>query len=180
MMRGFKCCFFVFVVVITACTDFNSNDVENILSKEKIYPQTIEQKLFCDNEPTAKQVIESNMIENGFVIAQLRHTSQDLGMPLISFTSKAEPYLLPTDDTLKSVYIQRIKIADEVFLEVNNIEISPAGTRAVVDYSTSIVNLTPFAVLYKQDVRGAKKRRTFFTKENDQWTWDGKVIKMDR
>lgn len=180
MTRVVNCCLFLSVVALGACSDFDRDDVEKILADEKVYPLTLDHKMFCDNETSVKEVMESNLINDGFVTGQLKHTPEDLGKPLISFTSKAQPYLLPTNDTLKSFFIQRVKVAEEVFLQVSKIEINPAGNRAVVDYTTDVVNLTPFAVLYQQEVKGEKKRRTFFTRKENQWTWDGKIIKMPK
>jgi len=143
-----------------------------------MYPFTVEYRMFCNSEQYVREVIEKKLVEDGFVTAQLKHTKEDLGRPLIYFTDKAKPYLLITDDTLKSFDIQRIRVAEEVFMQVRKIEMNPSGDKAVVDYSTKIINPTPFIVLYIQDVKGEQKRRTFFTRKNDQWTWDGKIIKM--
>ena len=171
------CLYILFLVVLAGCSDLSSEDIEMILKSEKAYPRTIEMKLFCNNEITAREVTEKNLVRDGYVTAQLSHTPADIGKPLVYFTEQAQPFLIPTDDTLKSFDIQRIKVADEVLKHVRNIEINPQGNKAVVDYTTEFVNLTPFIVLY-QDVTGEQQRRTFFTKEGDLWKWDGKVVKM--
>jgi len=171
-------CFILLSIALTSCSDLSSSDVETLLTDAKVYPLNVEYKMFCNGDEYVQEVIKKKLVENGFVTAQIKHTMQDMGKPLIYFTDKATPYLIPTSDTLKSFDIQRIRMAEEVFLHVQNIEINPSGNKAVVDYSTKIVNPTPFIVLYDEEVEGEKKRRTFFTRKDNKWTWDGKIIKM--
>lgn len=180
MIRKLNYCFVLFVALLTACSDLSSNDVETLLTDAKAYPHTIEVKLYCNSDYAVREVIEKELVKKGFVTAQLKHTIQDVGEPLVRFTDEAKPYLIPTSDTLKSFDIQRIRVADEVLLRVQQVEINAAGNRATVDYVTEIINHTPFIALYEPDVSGQHKRRTFFTKEGEKWKWDGKIIKMPR
>lgn len=178
-MKGIQLIYLLFLAVILAsCSNLSNGKVEEILTNEKAYPLVVEYRMFRNSDQHVQEVIDKKLVENGFLTAQLKHSKEDLGQPLIFFTEKSNPYLIATNDTLKSFDIQRIKVAEEVFVKVTNIEINPAGDKAVVDYTTKIINPTPFMVLYNQDVEGEQKRRTFFTRKEDKWTWDGKIMKM--
>jgi len=165
---------------LAACSEFSNSDAEKLIKETKVYPLGIELRMLCNSDITVRDVIEKGLVKDGFVTAQLQHTKDDVGDPLIHFTSQSQSYLLRTNDTLKSFHIQRVKAADEIFLRVRNVEVSASGDKAVVDYNTEITNHTPFIRLYKQDISGESKRRTFFTRNGDVWTWDGKIIKMPR
>ncbi|MBL0740662.1 hypothetical protein [Chryseolinea lacunae] len=178
MTRLLLGCFLMLGILLTACSDFGERDVEAAFTKANVYPLTIEHRIFCNSDNDVRKVLEAKLVEDGWVTAQLKHTPDDIGKPLIYFTGKAQPFLLTTNDTLKSFDIQRVKVAEEIFLRVRNIEIDASGNKAIVDYVTEIVNPTPFIVLYKQNTKGEQRRRTFFTRKNDAWTWDGRIIKM--
>lgn len=178
MMRMLNSFLLIVVLALTACSDLGNKEVEKILTDAKVYPLNVEYKMFCNDGKDVQMVIDKKLVEDGFVTAQLRHTKDDVGKPLIYFTEKATPYLIPTNDTLKSFDIQRIKMAEEVLLQVRNVEINPAGDKAVVDYTTSIINPTPFVILSNENLKGEQKRRTFLSKKNNEWKWDGRIIKI--
>lgn len=178
ILHGHFIFFILSGIALMSCSELSSSDVETLLTDAKVYPLDVEYKMFCNSDEHVQAVIEKKLVADGFVTAQLKHTLQDMGKPLIYFTEKATPYLISTNDTLKSFDIQRIRMAEEVFVQVRNIEINPSGNKAVVDYSVRLVNPTPFIVLYNEETEGEKKRRTFFTRTDNKWTWDGKIIKM--
>ena len=178
MRRKFVCYAILFLFVLTRCSDLDESDIEHLLNEQHVYPSVVETTLFCNSNRDVTRVIDAGLVRDGFLTAQLEHTSADIGKPLIYFTDKATPYLLPTSDTLKSFYEQKLKVAVEHFLSVVNIEISASGKKAVVDYLTVIKDPTPFAVLYRQDISGEHPRRTFFSLKDDGWHWDGRIVKM--
>lgn len=166
--------------LLPGCSSLNEDDVEGLLKKNQLYPTIVETKIFCNSDGEVSRVIDTGLVRDGFVTAQLKHTPDDIGRPLIYFTNKATPYLLPTSDTLKTFDEQKVKVADEHFLRVVNIEISASGDKAVIDYLTEMKDITPFAVLYRHELSGMHPRRTFFTKKGEDWEWDGKIVKMPR
>ena len=173
--------FFIVLSGLSACKgDFDEGDVKEVLQSNNVYPLVIEMNIYCNTEKAVQSVTEQGLVKKGFVTTKAKHSPEDIGKPLVEFTEKAQPYLIQTSDTMKSFDIQRVKVADETFVRVNKIEIGSSKDKAVVDYYTVIENTTPFVVLYNQDIKGEQPRRTFFTKQGDQWTWDGKVIKMLR
>lgn len=180
-MRIIKCiASVVFTAILISCSDLDNSRVEELLRTESAYPRVVDIRVYCNDQSTAREVVDKNLARHGYVKARLVHTPDDIGKPLITFTEQAAPYLVETNDTLRSIDIQRVKVADEVFRHVRNIEISPKGDRAVVDFSTELVNRTPFIVLFQQNIAGEQLRRTFFTKKDDRWMWDGKIVKMPK
>ncbi|MEJ1241004.1 hypothetical protein WBG78_22850 [Chryseolinea sp. T2] len=172
--------FLVGAAMLVSCSDLDNDRVEELLTAESVYPRTVDIRVYCNDQTTAREVVDNNLSRHGYVTAQFVHTPEDIGKPLITFTEQAKPFLLETNDTLRAIDVQRVKVADETFRHVRNIEINPKGDKAVVDYTTELVNRTPFIVLYRQNVAGDQLRRTFFTKKNDRWTWDGKIVKMQK
>jgi hypothetical protein len=166
--------------ILTGCSDLDEGDIEQLFVDQRVYPHVLETVIFCNSDTEVARVIKTGLVRDGFVTAQLEHTPADIGKPLIYFTDKAAPYLLPTSETLKSFDEQKLKVAVEHFLGVVNIEISASGKNAVVDYMTVIKDPTPFSVLYREDISGQHPRRTFFTLKNDGWRWDGRIVKMPR
>ncbi len=166
-----------FLSVLAGCAKLDEDNIEALLEEKHTYPKTVETILYCNDSHEVVRVIDAGLVRDGLVTAQLEHTSSDIGKPLIYFTDKAAPYLLPTSDTLKSFDKQKLKVAAEYFLRVVSIQISESGKEAVVDYATEIKEPTPFAVLYRQDINGEQPRRIFLTRNGDQWQWDGRIVK---
>jgi len=92
-----------------------------------------------------------------------------LGEPLIYFTSKAEPYLLPTSLNDKELEVQKVKLAEEDLVEVTNITTEKDGQSAVVEYRTAYKNVNPFAALHKTNFQNPITRKAHFTKQKDEW-----------
>ena len=160
------------------CNDLSDAAVEKMLAEKKVYPKDVEVILFRNTEADVKRLIETGLVKEGLVTTQDQHTIHDIGKPLIYFTEKATPYLLPTSDTLKSFDEQRIRVGVEELVRVVKIEMNPGGNKAVVDYITIVKEQTPFAVLYPGDLGVEHNRRTSFSRTDKGWEWDGRVIKM--
>lgn len=153
------------------------SQVEYILKQEKVYPAVVEYRLYCNDTETAKQLHKKGLAEQGLVTANLSHAQIDVGKPLISFTEKATPYLLATSDTLKSIDVQKVKIGEEQFDKVMQIQYSPNGTRALVTYATHVDQITPFAAMLERPLDGEQVRTTSFTRTDNGWEWDKKIVK---
>lgn len=179
MIRVFYYCLLLSVLFLTGCVGgFDARDAEKILTDAKVYPQAVEFRMFCNSDEHVQLAIDKGLVNDTLVTVQHRHTLQDMGKPLIYFTAKAAPYLIATDDTLRSIDVQRVRMAEEKFGHVRKIEINPKGDKAVVDYTVLMINPTPFIVLYDQKVEGEHNRRTFFTMKHQIWTWDGRIVRM--
>jgi len=171
-------CLLLSCLLIAGCSDLSDSAVEKILAEEKVYPKDVEVVLFRNTETDVQRLIETGLVKEGFVTAQAKHTVDDVGKPLIHFTDKATPYLIPTSDTLKSFDEQRIRAGVEYLERVVKIEMNPSGNKALVDYITIVKDQTPFAVLYAGDLNAEHERRTSFSRTEKGWQWDGRIIKM--
>jgi hypothetical protein len=171
---------FVCVAFLSQCShqELTREEVKRLLSEGKAYPAIVEYKIFCGSDSDAKKLHASGLVDDSLVVAQLAHTPEDVGRPLISFTKKAKPYLIATSDTLKSIDVQKVKIADEVLGDITDIKFSPDKKSAVVEYTIAVLNLTPFSVLTENRLLPGQQRKTYFTFQSGRWMWEGKIVKM--
>lgn len=178
MKKTFFCCLVLSCLVLIACNGLHEDTVEKILAEKKVYPKDVEVVIFRNTETDVKRLVETGLVKEGLATAQAKHTVDDVGKPLIYFTEKATPYLLPTSDTLKSFDEQRVRVGVEYLHRVVKIEMNPGGNKALVDYITVVKDQTPFAVLYVGDLNVEHERRTSFSRTDTGWQWDGRIIKM--
>jgi hypothetical protein len=156
----------------------NREEVMRLLQEAKVYPKVVDHRVFCGETETAKKIHDAGLEQEGLVTVQLLHTSSDVGKPLVSFTEKSEPYLLTTSDTARSLDIQNVKLADEELLDITDIQISEDGRKAVVKYTTTMKNLTPFVVLLQRELEKNQTRETYFSLTESGWHWDNKIVKI--
>ncbi|MEI9921464.1 MAG: hypothetical protein WDO14_22155 [Bacteroidota bacterium] len=154
----------------------SNDEVGRLLSEAKAYPHVVEAKLFINEGETASKIIASNLDDDGYVTAQPRHTSDDVGQSLIHFTDKSAPYLLPKPDSVESIEIQLVKVGDEVFSKVVSVAYSNDGNEAEVAYEIKIENPTPFTSFLRPNTPTLQYRRTGFIKTADGWQWNKKVV----
>lgn len=179
-MKGQIIGIWVLSAIVIGCgpKQLDSSEVKRLLEEAKVYPAVVALTLFCNDTDTAILVDEKGLTGLGLVTAQFAHTHSDMGQPLIHFTDAAEQYLLPTSDTLKSFDEQKVRVAEERFNEVTEIRYSEDGRNALVTYTTIMINITPFAVMYPQSLEGEHGRQAFFTLTDNGWQWDKKVKKL--
>src|SRR5690606_34453868 len=124
------------VILLTSCESKEKLDREtalSILKEENTYPKPITEDIYIADPADAKRLLDTGLEDEGLITVQRTQSLNDVGEPLISFTEKAEEYLLPVDD----MKIQQIKIADEVIEEVTGIQMLDGENRAVVEYKTA-------------------------------------------
>lgn len=139
-----------------------------LLAKEKGYPRTIDFEIFTADPAHAKKLLDANLENDGYVRIQRTQKLGDVGNPLVNFTEKAKPFLLPVSDEELKVFVQKVKIADENIMEIESImEDRNAGTMEV-SYTTNYSNRTPFAVLVKNTDKPKNLLATF---KNDGEKW---------
>jgi|SRR5690606_28041839 len=155
-------------ILLTSCESKEKLDREtalSILKEENTYPKPITEDIYVADPAEAKRLLDAGLEDEGLVTVQQTQSLNDVGEPLISFTEKAEPYLLPVNDEK----IQQVKIADEVIEEVTGIQMEDDGNRAVVEYKTTFSNITPFAKLSKLNLEEENVRRVDFELYDDGW-----------
>lgn len=176
----------IVLFVIVGCVTFTScgtkqlskNEVATILRDEKVYPKIVQYRVFTRNTETASELHEAGLDQQGYVMVKKQHTEDNTGTPLISFTDKAQPYLLETSEMQQSIDAQNVKLADEYFLSVTDITTNAKGDRAEVEFTTAYRNTTPFIVLSQENKESIQNRMTYFKLNGDRWMWEGKIMKM--
>lgn len=137
--------FFLFV----AC---NSNNLDKdtalkMLQDQKGYPKTIDAEIYIADPVSAKRLIDAGLEKDGHV--NIAHTQKlmDVGKPIITFTEKSKPYLIPqTEEDIKN-NVQRVKAAMQFIEEVVKVKMEEDGNSAIVEYKTLLKDKTPFYVI---------------------------------
>ena len=156
------------VILLTSCESKEKLDREtalSILKEENTYPKPITEDIYIADPVDAKRLLDAGLEDEGFITVQRTQSLSEVGEPLISFTEKAEPHLLPVDDKK----IQQVKIADEVIEEVTGIQTVDGENQAVVEYKTTFKNITPFSKLSQLDLEEENVRKVDFVLYDDRW-----------
>ncbi|MGB4400560.1 MAG: hypothetical protein WBJ10_14400 [Daejeonella sp.] len=159
-------------LLLAACSSNEKLDRETalkLIEDSKTYPKVVGYNIFVSDPAYAKRVLDAGLEESGFVIVQRTRKLGEIGQPIISFTAKADPYLLPQSNQDKSDGIRRVKIADEVLEEVTGVQMLNGNKNAVVEISTSLEKITPFSKLSKQKLDKMKPQPIMFTLYDDGW-----------
>ncbi len=144
------------------------------LQQDKSYPHEINYDIYCSDPEAAKKVLDAGLETEGLVTVQRTQKLGDVGKPLINFTEKAQSYFLSTTEKDKARYIQKVKIADEDLAEVTNIKTNEPGNKAVVEYTTSYKNVTPFSSLIRINYKEAKTNKAYFSLGEQGWKFEKK------
>jgi hypothetical protein len=168
------------LLFLTSCSNENltKSEVEKIFKEKKVYPHVVEARIFINEESSVKKIAETGLDEEGYLTVQLTHTVADIGQSLVHFTDKAKPYLISKGDSIESTEIQLIRVAEENFKEVKDIQYLKDGTEAVVDYTVKVENITPFAVLLAVPLNDVQTYRTTFNHTENGWEWNGNSIPL--
>lgn len=160
----------IICIFVTACSkkELTKDEAMVLLAKEKGYPRTVDFEIFTADPAHAKKLLDANLENDGYVSVQRTQKLGDVGNPLVTFTEKSKPFLLPVSDEELKVSVQKVKIADENILEIESItEDRNAGT-VEISYTASYTNATPFAVLVK-NIDKPKDLLATFKKDGDKW-----------
>jgi len=149
--------------------ELKKEEALQIINKELNYPKTIGYDIFCSDPAHAKKLLDAGLETSGMVTIQKTQKLKDIGKPLVQFTEKAKPYLLPTPNKDKALDIQKVKIADE---EVNDITLTQDGENnntVWVEYTCVYKNVTPFSVLMKRNLDEQVKHKVQFSLTDNRW-----------
>jgi hypothetical protein len=162
----------LFFLLLAGCNsnkELTREEALNLIQQGKNYPKVIDYDLYCGDPKYAKKAMDAGLESQGFVTVKRTQKLAEVGSPLIHFTDKAKPYLLPTPSGDKSSHIQKLKLGDEALVEITGIKTGPSGKDAVVEYTTAYKNLTPFAVLAATNLEQQAIRKANFTLYDDGW-----------
>lgn len=160
--------FLIFVLTLSSCGFREKLDKEtalSVLSEQNIYPKTLNEDIYIADPADARRLLDAGLESEGLITVQRTQKLIEIGEPLISFTEKAEPYLLVRN----SDKIQQIKIADEEINQVTSVQMIEGEGRAVVEYTTTFKNISPFSKLSKQDLDKGSVHKVDFVLDDDGW-----------
>lgn len=133
--------------------ELSREEAASAIKKEMKYPIVLDFDVYRAEPTQARLAFDSNLEEEGFVIVQRTQELKDIGKPMIDFSEKAKPFLLQTSDDALAQHIQKVKLADEDFVEITGIKTGDDGKTAVVEYTTSITNISPFSALLPRKLK---------------------------
>lgn len=87
----------LFCIFLTACSEkeLTKDEAIKLLAKEKGYLRTMDFDIFTADPVYAKRLLDANLERDGYVTIQKTQQFSEIGNPLIGFTEKAKPFLLP-------------------------------------------------------------------------------------
>lgn len=162
----------IFYLIITGCSskkELTREEAFRLIKQGKNYPKVLDFDLYCGDPKYAKKAIDAGLDAQGLVTIQRTQKLGEVGSPLIHFTDKAKPYLLPTPSSDQSSNIQKVKLADEDLVEVTGINTTTSGKQVVVEYITAYKNLTPFAGLVTTNLKQQATRKANLALYDDGW-----------
>ena len=100
---------FLIVSLMGGCTskkELSKEEASKIIKQDNQYPRVIDYEIYCSDPVYATKIIDAGLEEQGLVTVQRNQKIKDVGKPLIEFTDKAKPYLLPTPEKDKKMDIE--------------------------------------------------------------------------
>lgn len=158
-------------LIVAGCTskELSREEAYQLLRESKLYPRVLDHDIYCSDPQQAQAILAAGLEKEGLVTVQKTQKLADVGKPLISFTSKAQPYLLPTPAKDKALDVQKVKLAEEELVEVTGITTEKDGASAVVEYRTTYKEVNPFASLRPNNFQDKVTRKAHFLRQNDAW-----------
>lgn len=160
------------MLILASCSSqekLNKETALKILKENQVYPKTNTYSIFITAPAFAKRMIDAGLEEEGLLTVQHTQKLTEVGEPLIIFTKKAEPYLLTQTEEDKGDRIQRVKIADEEIGQVNSVQMVEGEGRAVVEYTTTFKNISPFSKLSKLELDEGSVHKVNFVRNDTGW-----------
>lgn len=164
--------FLLLVVLLFGCKSesMDRGKALEILENNKIYPRPVVYYIFKSDAEFAHRALKAGLEEKGLVTVKKIQRFSEIGNPLITFTKKATPFLLPATAKERKDNIQPVRMAEEVMGEITGIQLLEDDHKAIVEYTTHYINFTPFATLSKLKTTGS--RRAIFSLYDDGWRLD--------
>ena len=161
----------VFYLLLAGCAskELSREEALQLIQQKEQYPKVIDLDIYCSDPEFAKKVIDAGLDKEGLLTVQRTQKLSDIGKPLIHFTAKAQPYLLSTPAEEKALDVQKVKVADADIVEVTDVKTENEGKNAVVEYTTSYKNVTPFSVLTTRNLNGKATQKARFSLYEDGW-----------
>ena len=159
-------------LIIAACSsneELSREEALRLIQQDKQYPKVIDYDIYRSDPQFARAVLDAGLEKEGLVTVQRTHKLADIGEPLIEFTDKAKPYMLPTSDEDRKMDIQKVKIADEELVEVTGIQTMGDGKQATAEYTTAYKNISDFSALTKTNFSQTATYKAYFMLYDNGW-----------
>lgn len=159
------------VVLFAACSSdkLDRDKALQLIQEKKLYPKVISYNVFTADPIYARRMLDAGLESSGLLTVQRTQKLIDVGKPIIAFTDKAKPYLLPTPEEDREDNIQLIKIADEELEDIIGVQLLDGDKQAVVEYKTSYKNITPFSTLSRLRLNEKNIHKAYFSLYDDGW-----------
>ncbi|MGX5691329.1 hypothetical protein [Arcticibacter tournemirensis] len=159
------------VLLITACSEekLDKQKAFQLIAQSQQYPKLIAYTINTADPNQVSKLINSEPIRAGLIAIEEPHSLGDIGSTLITFTEKADPYLIPITSQDSSSGVRRIKIAQEELSEVSDIELLNEGKNAVARYQTVYKNISPFSVLIPVNFKKEISHKAYFLLKDNHW-----------
>ena len=156
-------------LIVSCSSEKLDRDKALKLLQESHQSQSATYNIFVSDPTYAKRMLDAGLESEGLLTVQRMQTLGDAGKPLITFTERGKAFLVPQTEEDKKDNIQRVKIADETVEEVTGIQMLDGDKKAVVEYTTSYKNVTPFAKLSKRKLDEKENQKADFVLYDDGW-----------
>lgn len=162
---------FVSGMVIASCStgELTQQEAFELIKQQTPYPKVVDYDIYCGDPAFAKLALKAGLDKKGLVNIQRTLKLKDVGKPLITFTEKAKPYLLPTPERDRDILIQKVKLADEKIEKVVAIQFTEDNTQAIVEYTTTYKNVNEFAGMAPFNFSKTNHRKAFLFKDDKKW-----------
>jgi len=164
--------FAIFIYILISSCSSEKLDREKafqLIKENRHYPKAAPYYIFTADPKFARKMLDAGLEDDGMLKITRTQKLSEVGNPLIGFTDKAKPYLLETSEKDRADKIQLVKLADENLEEITGIQMLDGDKKAVVEYTTSYKNPTPFAVLAEHRLKEKKEKIANFSLYDDGW-----------
>jgi hypothetical protein len=158
-------------LLVVGCTskELSREEAYQLIQESQLYPRILDFDIHCSDPQQAQSVLAAGLEKEGLVTVQKTQKLGNVGEPLILFTPKAQPYLLPTSPEDKELDVQKVKLAEEELVEVTSVTTEKDGNSAVVEYSTAYKNVNSFAALRQNGLQEKVNRKVQVFRQNNEW-----------
>lgn len=147
------------------------DQASEIVKSQNKYPNTFDHPIYTLSSEAVTELKNAGLDSSGYVQI-IKETGATIGLPLVVFTAKSKPLLIPPSAKDKQEGVQRVKVADTDFEEISSVKQSEDGKHAKVEYTLTHKNISPFSVLVNRDFTKKDTRILYLVKDNGKWEVD--------
>lgn len=158
------------IILIASCSSdkLDREKAFQIIKESGMYPKASSYRIFTADPTFARRMLAAGLDSSGMLQVKQTQPFSETGQPLITFTEQAQPYLLETPEKYKRENVRVVKLADEDLEKVTGIQMIN-DNQAVVEYTTSYKNISPFSVLSEEKLEGKQTHKAKFALYDDGW-----------